>query len=106
LDRRHWLIWTSRKHILERACEKMDAQGKGRSFPDPGAVLVDVSDMSVEEKALLLFRHARSAGLEREAKNLIRAYAKEIVADQEFTPERIRRFVHDALQKTLGPAWQ
>jgi len=67
LDRRHWLIWTSRKHILERACEKMDAQGKARSFPDPAAVLVDVSELSIEERALILFRHARSAGLEKEA---------------------------------------
>src|SRR5437763_11843685 len=38
LDGHHWLIWTSRKHILERACHRMDAQGKARSFPEPAAV--------------------------------------------------------------------
>jgi hypothetical protein len=97
LDRRHWLIWTSRKHILERACKKMDAQGKARSFPDPGAVLVDVTQLSVEERALILFRHARFAGLEKGAKALIRKYAEEIIEDKEFTPERIRRFVHESL---------
>jgi hypothetical protein len=97
LDRRHWLVWTSRKHILERACEKMDAQGKARSFPDPGAVLVDVSELSVEERALILFRHARFAALERQAKSLVRRHAAQIIEDPEFTPERIRRFVHEGL---------
>jgi hypothetical protein len=102
LDPRHWLIWTSRKHILERACEKMDAQGKARSFPDPGAVLVDVSELSVEERALILFRHARAAALEKEAKKLVREYAGQIVEDPEFTPERIRRFVHEGLPTIVG----
>jgi hypothetical protein len=97
LDRRHWLIWTSRKHILERACDKMDAQGIARSFPDPGAVLVDVSELSLEERALILFRHARSAALKREAKIIVRKYAEQIVGDPEFTPERIRRFMHEGL---------
>lgn len=97
LDPRHWLIWTSRKHILERACEKMDAQGKARSFPDPGAVLVDVSELSVEERALILFRHSKSAGLEAAARKLVREHASQIVGDPEFTPERIRRFVREGL---------
>jgi hypothetical protein len=97
LDRRHWLVWTSRKHILERACARMDAQGMARSFPDPGTILVDVSELSVEERALILFRHAKSAGLEKEAKALIRKYAGEIIYDPEFTPERIRRFVDESL---------
>jgi hypothetical protein len=97
LNPRHWLIWTSRKHILERACERMDAQGKARSFPDPGSVLVDVSELSIEERALILFRHCRSAALEKEAKALVRKNAGEIIEDPEFTPERIRRFVHEGL---------
>jgi hypothetical protein len=102
LDRHHWLIWTSRKHILERACERMDAQGKARSFPDPGSVLVDVSELSVEERALILFRHARSAGLEKEAKALVRKHASEIIHDPEFTPERMRRFVHESLPRIVS----
>jgi len=102
LDRRHWLVWTSRKHILERACEKMDAQGKARSFPDPGAVLADVSELSIEERALILFRHARSAALEKEAKNFVRKYSLQIVEDPEFTPERIRRFVHEGLPPIIS----
>lgn len=75
----------------------MDAQGKARSFPDPGSVLVDVQTLSVEEKALLLFRHAKHAALEAEAKKLVRKHASDIISDAEFTPERIRRFVQESL---------
>jgi len=102
LDPRHWLVWTSRKHILERACERMDAQGNARSFPDPGSVLVDVSELSVEERALILFRHARSAGLEKEAKTLVRKHASQIIHDPEFTPERMRRLVHESLPRIVS----
>jgi hypothetical protein len=80
----------------------MDAQGKARSFPDPGSVLVDVSELSVEERALILFRHARSAGLEREAKALVRKHASEIIHDPEFTPERMRRLVHESLPRIVS----
>src|ERR1039458_8922040 len=97
LDPRHWLIWTSRKHILERTVANMDAPGRGRSFPDPGAVLVNVKSLSFEEKALILFRHARAANLEEDAKLLIRDSAKQIVSDPDFTPERMRRFVAESL---------
>lgn len=96
-DRRHWLIWTSRKHILERARKAMDLQGKASNFPNPGAVLVDASELSTEEKALILYRHARAAGLEEKAKELVRKHARLVVSDNHFTPERIRRFVSERL---------
>ncbi|MGH9641182.1 MAG: hypothetical protein ACRD3Q_02025 [Terriglobales bacterium] len=99
LDPHHWLIWTSRRHILKRACDRMDAQGKARSFPDPGSVLVDVKTLSAEERALILFRHAKSANLESFAKKIIRQHAKLIVSNAEFTPERVRRFVKETLPK-------
>jgi hypothetical protein len=61
LDVKHWLIWTSRKHILERAVARMDVQGKARSFPNPGAVLIDVQSLSVEEAEMLsVFEAARA----------------------------------------------
>jgi len=97
LNPRHWLIWTSRKHILERARNQMDLQGKASKFPDPGAVLVNASILNVEEKALILYRHARSNDLENEAKNIIRGNAYGIVQNANFTPERIRRFIQDTL---------
>jgi len=97
LNGHHWLIWTSRKHILERAVARMDIAGRARAFPDPGTVLVDVHSLSLEERALVLYRHARSSALEAEAKSLIRDNALSIINDPNFTPERIRRFVHSSL---------
>jgi hypothetical protein len=97
LNPRHWLIWTSRKHILERAVACMDVQGIARSFPEPGAILVDVQALSLEERSLVLFRHARAANLEVEARTIVRRHARQILDDPNFTPERMRRFVSESL---------
>jgi hypothetical protein len=97
LDSKHWLLWTSRKHILERALRAMDFQLNSKRFPDPGAVLVDASLLSTKDKALMLYRHARAAKLSEESRALVRTHARMIVHDANFTPERIRRFVVEAL---------
>ncbi|MGA8086961.1 MAG: hypothetical protein WCA10_06620 [Terracidiphilus sp.] len=102
LNPKHWLIWTSRKHILERAVACMDVQGKARSFPDPGAVLVDVQALSLEERALVLFRHARSANLELDARAIVRKHARLILDDPNFTPERMRRFVSESFPSLVA----
>ena len=55
LDPKHLLIWTSRRHILERAKKSMDLQGDAGNFPNPGAILVRASDLTEREKALILY---------------------------------------------------
>ena len=97
VDSTHWLVWTSRKHILERARRVMDLQGDATKFPQPGEVLVDASQLSEQEKALILYRHARAAGLEEQVKNLVRKQARSVVQHPSFTPERIRWFVRERL---------
>jgi hypothetical protein len=97
LDNKHWLIWTARKHILEIALEKMRLQGQSEGFPDPGSVLVDVGNLTPTERAMILYRHAKAAGLEKEARQLVREQAGAIVFDKHFTPERVRRFVTSSL---------
>jgi hypothetical protein len=97
LDDHHWLIWTSRKHILERARREMDLQGDVEDFPEPADVLVTASQLSDEEKGLILYRHAKAANLESAVKGLLRSTAKAIVRNPSFTPERIRRFMHESL---------
>jgi len=97
LNQTHWLIWTARKHILEMALEKIRRQGRGEHFPQPGAVLVDIGKLTNTEKGMILYRHAKAAGLESEARNLVKEYAEIIVFDAHFTPERIRRFVIKSL---------
>jgi hypothetical protein len=102
LDNNHWLIWTSRKHILERALHKLDLQGKASHFPRPGDVLVDSSKLTQDEKALILYRDAKAANLSTTGRQLIKSRARQIVAHQSFTPERIRRFVTERLSDFLA----
>ena len=93
LGNSHWLIWTSRRHILERARKRLDLQGGASAFPQPGEVVVDASRLTVQEKALMLYRHSRNSLLTHDTRALIKRHAVQIVSDAAFTPERIRRFV-------------
>ena len=102
LDGHHWLLWTSRRHILERARRSMDLQGKAENFPQPAEVVVNASALSTDEKALILYRHARAARLDSKIKGLVRENAVRVVRQEEFTPERIRRFVKDDVRRLLG----
>jgi len=101
LDRDHLLIWTSRKHILERALHEMDFQGNVSRFPDPGEVIVDAGKLTIEEKALILYRHAKAANLEKETKEIVKKHARMITNNPNFTPERIRRFIKEALPQMI-----
>ena len=102
LDSRHWLIWTTRKHILERALRDLDLQGRASRFPTPGAVLVDASRLSTSEKALILYRHAKAARLEVNEVAVVKEHAPLIVNHTSFTPERIRRFVTVTLRDCVA----
>ena len=75
----------------------MDLQGKAATIPDSAAVLVNVAKLSELEKALILYRHARAANLDMEAKEVLKSHVKLIVTDGSFSPERIRRFVQESL---------
>jgi hypothetical protein len=99
LDGHHWLAWTTRRHIIERAMRTLDIQGVTQEFPDPAAVTVDAANLSESEKALMLYRHARAEGLSDDQKRIVRTHASAIVKDKHFTPERIRRFVRERLKE-------
>jgi hypothetical protein len=95
IDHKHWLIWTTRKHVLSRALKDMDLEGKATSFPAPGEVIVTAEDLSTEEKAKILYRHAKGGQLATLFRSLVRIHASLIVRDDHFTPERIRRFIEE-----------
>jgi hypothetical protein len=101
LDARHWLIWTSRPAPLRAGLERVHLQGAAEKFPDPGEVEVDASLLSEREKALILYRHAKAAGLSDSAREIVKSYAVRIVSNEHFTPLRIRQFVAETL-KTIG----
>ena len=102
LDKRHWLIWTSRPAPLKLALQRIHLQGLAEKFPAPSEVLVDASELTSSEKALILYRHAKVAGLEDAAKLIVKQNARSIVSNPHFTPERARRFVRDSLPKLVG----
>jgi hypothetical protein len=99
LDDRHHLIWTSRPAPLRAGLRRVHRERGGERFPAPGEVHVDASRLDLEEKVLILFRHAKAAGL---APELIRDHGHEIVSHPHFTPERVRRFVSVRLPELLA----
>jgi hypothetical protein len=97
LNSKHWLIWTSRMHILKKALQEMNLQVHASRFPKPAEVIVNASKISWQERALILYRHARVAGLEELAKAIVRKNVANVINNDHFTPERIRRFVNEEI---------
>jgi len=101
LDSRHWFIWTARAHILKMALEKMYLKGKAQKFPSPGDVIIDVTDFNLEERALILYRHAKQVNLETVAKEIVKRYWRKIIDNPYFTPLRIQRFITETIPRLL-----
>ncbi len=97
-----WLIWTSRPAPLHAGLRRIHRERGAERFPSPGEVLVDASALSIEEKTLILFRHARAADLRPEDRRFVRMRGAELVGHPHFTPERIRRFVACGDDAVLG----
>jgi len=98
LGKKHWFIWTSRPAPLNLALKRMHLQGKAEDFPKPAKILVDASNLTLEEKVLILYRHAKAAGLSEAAKQLIRSHSRSIVNNGHYTPERIRHLISNRLK--------
>lgn len=107
LDRRHWLAWTSRSEPLRRGLETLHFQDEAEDFPDPAKVLVDASALTVPEKTLMLYRHAKAAELSAEARTLIRMWGRRIVNNEHFTPLRVSRFITNRAEALVadGASW-
>jgi hypothetical protein len=97
MDDRHWLISTSRPAPLKAGLRRVRREHGAERFPQPAEVQVDAAALAVDEKALILFRHAKAAELPRAAVELVRTQGWKMVSHPHFTPERIRRFVRDRL---------
>jgi hypothetical protein len=92
-DERHWLIWTSRPAPLRAGLHRVHQERGTERFPTPAQVQVDAGDLDTDEKASILFRHAKAAGLQAGSRSWVRHHGTAIVAHRHFTPERIRRLV-------------
>ncbi|HEY3187891.1 MAG TPA: hypothetical protein VGJ70_10475 [Solirubrobacteraceae bacterium] len=92
-DERHWLIWTSRPAPLRAGLHRVHQERGAEHFPSPAQVQVDAGRLDTDEKASILFRHAKAAGLDADARGWVRRHGVDIVEHGHFTPERIRRLV-------------
>jgi hypothetical protein len=99
MDARHWLIWTSRPSPLKAGLSRIHREHGVERFPQPAEVQIAASDLDLEEKVSILFRHARAASLSARDVELVQTHGWDIVDHPHFTPERIRRFVGDRLPK-------
>jgi hypothetical protein len=99
LDDRHWLVWTSRPAPLQAALRRVHREHGVARWPQPAQVEVAADRLDVEEKALILYRHARGARVPAPAADVVRRHGHELVSHAHFTPERIRRFVAQRLPK-------
>jgi hypothetical protein len=102
MDEKHWLLWTSRPAPFKAGLRRIHREHGVERFPQPAQVQVDAADLDVAEKALILFRHSKSASLPSDAVELVKAEGWAIVSHPHFTPERIRRFVATRLLELSG----
>ena len=65
MDADHVLVWTSRPAPLHAGLRRVHRENGLQRFPRPGEVMVDATDLTDEEKALMLYRHAVAADLRR-----------------------------------------
>jgi hypothetical protein len=106
MDDRHWLVWTSRPAPLKAGLARIHREHGVERFPRPAEVNVDAAALDLEERATILYRHARTAELTPQAIALVREHGVEIVEHAHFTPERIRRFVATRLPALTGKSGQ
>jgi hypothetical protein len=80
LDLEHVLVWTARHYILEEALAESRLGENVDEFPGSHEVLVEVGDLTVQEKAEILYNHAKLAGLSCNARKLVRRYYLPIIS--------------------------
>ena len=106
INKTHWLILTSRAHLLEMAKSNLDIAGFNHKFPDLGEIVVDAGHLSHSEKARILYRHAKAADFQPWQKRIVKTNAPSIVRNEHFTPERIRRLVEDVIAEIKNDSEQ
>jgi len=105
LDPRHLLVWTARHYILEEALANSRLGDDVGKFPGSHEVLVEVGELSLQQKAEMLYNHAKLADLPASSKKLIRERFREIISHPNFTPERIRQLCENVLRVDEPQAW-
>jgi len=105
ISARHWLVFTSRSHPLTVALDRMPQRDAMPAFPSEAEVVVDVTHLSREDRANILYRHAKAVELSDRGRRIVRRNSATIVDSEHFTPLRVRRLVGEVIPSiTTGVA--
>ncbi len=105
LDKQHVLIWTARHYILVEALNETRLGENIDNFPGAREVLVEVGDLTIPERAEILYNHAKLGSLPAPARDIIKARFRNIIQHPNFTPERTRQLCQDVLREEKKPTW-
>ena len=105
LDANHLLVWTARHYILEEALAHSRLGDNIEQFPGSHEVLVEVGELTIQQRAEMLYNHSKLANLTSESKKLIREHFREVISHPNFTPERVRQLCENVLQSDNPRSW-
>lgn len=94
------LIWTSRSYILSEAISetKVDEALKGQKNL---LLEIDITELTIEEKAQIVKSHFKSANLDPETKSILIELAPKIVKHSNFNPESVRTLALEEFAKSI-----
>src|SRR3984885_11259941 len=105
LDAQHSLIWTARHYTLEEALAESRLGDNLNEFPGSHEVLVEVGDLTIQQRAEMVYNHAKLGHLSDGSRHLIRGYFRAIITHPDFTPERVRQLCDEVLAADKPSSW-
>lgn len=93
------IVMTSRDYIYSRARNRL----KDSAFPlvNESQVIIDVQDLSIQEKEQILYNHIRLGNQTRSYRTKIKPFLRDIANHQRFIPETARRLGNQFLTRGL-----
>jgi len=94
------IVMTSRDYIYNRARKEL----KENAFPllQESQVVIDVHDLSIEEKQQILYNHMKMGNQPKTFKTKIKPFLEEVSAHAQFIPETARRLAEPIFTKELN----
>lgn len=91
LNKHHKLVWTGRTHIVNTALKETKLGEDYSEELNYSSVVVEVNKMSLMEKALILYNHAKISSLSETEKEIVKEDAYKISTHKNFSPELVRQ---------------
>jgi len=91
LNKHHKLVWTGRTHIVNTALKETKLGEDYSEKLNYSSIVVEVNKMSLMEKALILYNHAKISSLSETEKEIVKKDAYKISTHKNFSPELVRQ---------------